>query len=116
MGTLRTKETKEKYKKYIQAGNLERGCNLCKASSLEKFKYWRIVKAAFPYDRVAAVHHMVVTKRCVTEPELTEEEVKEFKSLKLGYINENYEFILEAVNKMKTIPGHIHYHLVVVKD
>ncbi|HWA31930.1 MAG TPA: hypothetical protein VG694_00540 [Candidatus Paceibacterota bacterium] len=114
--TFRTQEMNEKYDQFKAEGNLVKGCNLCEAPSLTEFNYWRIVDNRFPYDRVAKTHHMILPKRCVTEENLTDEEKAELKSLRAGYVNENYEFVIEPTAKMKSIPLHMHLHLIVSKD
>jgi hypothetical protein len=116
MGTLRTQETKQKYQKFIDEGLLADGCNLCKSPAVVEFKYWRIINNEFPYDLISDVHHMIVTKRHITEDKLNTEEKEELQSLKLGYINKEYEFMMEGTNRKKTIPEHFHVHLITVKE
>lgn len=116
MAHLRTKETAQKYEEYIKKGLLDQGCNLCLAPSIKEFRYWRIINNTFPYDRIAEIHHMIIPKRCIVESELSEDEVQELRKLKTKQINNDYEFIMEATKKKKSIPGHLHFHLIVVKD
>ena len=116
MGTLRTKETEERYKKLKNEDSFLVGCSLCKAPSIIEFNHWRIIDNAFPYDYIADLHHMVVTKRHMAEDQLSQEEKGELESLRLGYINEKYEFLMEATKKKKSIPGHAHVHLIVAKE
>lgn len=71
---------------------------------------------AFPYDKIATSHDMVVPLRHVPEAELTPEERKELVEIKHEYVNANYEYILEPTHKKKSIPAHFHLHLVVLKD
>lgn len=115
MATLRTKETEQKYKEHREKGGLN-SCPLCAETAIEQFTYWKVIPNAFPYDRIASVHTMLVPNRHVTEAELTPEEVEEFKQLKSTYLNDNYQFVLEAMHKQKSIPGHFHLHLIVVKN
>jgi hypothetical protein len=117
MGTLRTEETRQKYKKFKANGFLDDGCNLCKEETLTKsFKYWRIVDARFPWDRIAKIHHMIIPKRHIVYEELNKSEKKEFEIIKIGYIEKKYELIAEATNKKKSIPEHLHIHLIILKD
>lgn len=55
---------------------------------------------------------MLVPVRHAREDELTAEEVLELGTVKAGFINDEYDYILEATNKTKTIPSHFHLHLV----
>ncbi|PIR86911.1 MAG: hypothetical protein COU11_03595 [Candidatus Harrisonbacteria bacterium CG10_big_fil_rev_8_21_14_0_10_49_15] len=117
MYLLRTKETHHKYLAYRNNGGLEKGCALCERESLKEFRFWRVIKNEFPYDRVAETHDMLIPKRHTGEGGLTEEERKELWEIKCGeYINNNYHFIMEAVTKIKSIPNHFHLHLTKIKD
>lgn len=58
---------------------------------------------------------MIVPIRHVGEAGLTEEELEEYKKIKNSYINENYEYVIEATHKMKTVPAHFHEHLIIVR-
>jgi hypothetical protein len=112
---LRTAKTQQRYNAYQKAGGLTNGCGLCEKQPLKKFKYWRIVENIFPYDRIAKVHHMVIPKRHVPEEKLSGVELKELRKIKESYIHKNYDFIIEATYRMKSIPAHFHLHLITVK-
>lgn len=56
---------------------------------------------------------MLVPIRHVREDELTSEEISELALVKAGFVNDEYDYVLEATNKTKTIPSHFHLHLVV---
>ena len=116
MVSLRTNETHEKYRKFREDGFLDKGCNLCSANSIKDFEHWRIVENLFPYDKIAKIHNMIILKRHARFEELNESEKIEFESLKAGYINDEYEFIIEPTLKKKTIPLHMHLHLIVPKE
>lgn len=77
---------------------------------------WRIIDNAFPYDEIAKVHHMLVPKRHVPDEEITSAEWAEFARLKKGYVNDTYEFTIEAVPRRMSIPGHMHLHLIVENE
>jgi hypothetical protein len=113
MGRLRSKETDEAYTKLKQSGALAEGCPLCTTPSIREFDRWRIIGNRFPYDSIAAVHHMLAPKRHVPESGLTAEEKEEFESIKNGYVSDTYEFTMEAVLRRKSIPDHAHTHLIV---
>lgn len=113
---LRTKEMPDLYRRRIEEGHLDGGCNLCGAVLIAEFENWRIIQNDFPYDRIAKTHHMIVPKRHVEEAEISEEGWQEYRELKSGYINDNYEYIFESTNHRKSIPAHFHLHLLETKD
>lgn len=111
---LRSKEMAAKYRAHKATGALEKSCPLCDAGELQGFKLWKIIPNDFPYDLFAATHHMIVPMRHVTEKELTEEELKELQELKYSVMQE-YDIIVEATSKSKSIPAHFHLHLIHTK-
>ena len=115
MDLLRSNEMAAKYKAAISNGALEGECILCKKDSIAEFEHWRIIINDFPYDRIAKVHHMVIPKRHVSEDSISFEEWNELALLKGGYISDNYDYIIEAAHRNKSIPGHFHLHLIAVK-
>lgn len=90
-------------------------CPLCEAKSIETFSHWRIIANRYPYDAIATRHEMIVPIRHCQEDELTAAELAELKELKSTYINEHYLYVVEAVPRTKSIPGHHHLHLMVPK-
>jgi len=116
MATLRTKQTEDSYARWLVEGGLGRGCPLCSNEPLKTFKYWKVIVNDFPYDKVAQRHHMLVPLRHVAEGELTEDEKHELFDLKPTYLNDEYQFIIEATHKTKSIPSHFHLHLIVAKE
>ena len=116
MATLRLDTTKAAYDAYQLEDAFTDGCPLCKAPTVHAFTYWRVVKNRFPYDKIAGQHDMLIPKRHITEAEITEDEWHELAKLKTDFIHPNYQFIIEATYKMKSIPAHFHLHLIVLKD
>ncbi len=114
MALLRTSECEDKYQEY-RKNNSSVFCSLCTKESIKLFKFWKIIKNDFPYDRIAKIHNMIIPVRHVTEEELNQDEIKELKEIKSTTLNDEYEFIIEATNKVKSIPQHFHLHLIVVK-
>lgn len=94
---------------------VDKGCPLCNAEGIKVFNYWKIIKNKFPYDRISEVHDMILPIRHATENELTKEEWDEYNKLRKGFLNENYTYFIEASMKTKTIPSHLHIHLINVK-
>lgn len=91
-------------------------CPLCTAPVIGEFTYWKIIKNKYPYDAVTLRHDLLVVKRHVgSDKELTEAERDELFTLKESTLNETYTFILEALPRNKSIPGHHHLHLMIPK-
>jgi hypothetical protein len=117
MSTLRTKKTEDKYERYKKNKKSHALCPLCTDKALKSFKYWKILRALFPYNRIAKRHHMIVSIRHVKENKLNQKELMELKNIKKNFINKKggYHYIMEAVQKHKTIPDHFHLHLITLK-
>ncbi len=107
---------KNKYKEYIKLHPSDGTCSICSKPAIQIFKYWKITDNSFPYDLIATTHHMIVPLRHVTETGLSKEEVEEFTSLKEGIVDTDYDYIIEATTKNKSIPAHFHLHLIVGKN
>ncbi len=116
MGSLRTKEGKQKYVDYQKALSADAPCALCHIPAIKEFALWKIVENAFPYDKVSEVHHMIVPKRHTDEKGLSEEELADLEFAKESFVHPEYEFIIEATHKKKSIPGHFHLHLLIAKE
>ena len=112
---FRTDEGDRRYRAALAAGILDRGCPLCILPSIKEFTHWRIIKNEYPYDAVAAVHDMIVLKRHIAEGEFIEAEKQELLEIKNSHLNQEYEYIIEAIGKYKSIPAHFHLHLIVPK-
>ena len=113
---FRSAETQEKYDKHRSTGILDRECPLCTRESIKKFTHWRIIENNFPYDLIAQKHNMLVPVRHASEEELTQEELDELFTIKEEYVHLNYDYILEATHRKKSIPAHFHLHLLILKD
>ncbi|MCE9644186.1 hypothetical protein K8Q93_03030 [Candidatus Parcubacteria bacterium] len=114
MVSLRTEEAKNKYNEHRRVSTSE-PCPLCGREAIKAFKYWKIILNHFPYDRIAEVHHMLVPMRHVAEDALDEEELEELKAIKTTSAHMDYDWIIEATHKNKSIPEHFHLHLIVGK-
>ncbi len=116
MVTLRTQESNKIYTDYLQNNRHPDMCELCSSEPVKEFLFWKIIQNDFPYDRIAKVHHMIVPKRHVSETQLNSEEMAEIGNIKKDYINNNYQYIIEATQKNKSVPEHFHLHLIIAKD
>ncbi len=115
MATLRTPEGHKKYREYQKAHPVSDSCPLCDKEALKDFKFWKIIENMFPYDTIASVHHMLVPKRHSNEKELNKDEMEEISIIKESTLNPDYDWLIEATHKNKSIPGHFHIHLIVAK-
>ena len=108
----------DKYQRHKKTYFKEGVCVLChkaKADTIKNFRYWKIVENLFPWDRIIKIHHMIIPKRHAGAEKLSSEEKRELEKLKLGYINRHYGIMAEATHRKKSIPGHFHIHLIVLK-
>lgn len=113
--TLRTAKSEAIYVKHRKT-NKEIGCPLCKSEDIKTFKYWKIIKNRFPYDRIAREHNMILPIRHIIEDDLNQKELDELRTIKNNYIkDENYNYIIEATINTKSQPGHFHLHLIKLK-
>jgi diadenosine tetraphosphate (Ap4A) HIT family hydrolase len=116
MGDLRTPEGTAHYKAYIKNGGLEGVCRICEGAAMEEFQYWKVIKNNFPYDKIATTHNMIAPKRHADEHGLSAEEWNELTKIKNGYLHKEYDYLIEATHRKKSIPTHFHLHLIVAKD
>ena len=115
MASLRTAATAKKYEDFLAAGGAKDACPLCEKAAVHEFTYWRILENDFPYDLFAAKHHMLVPRRHTTGAALTAGELAELADIKTDYVNERYEWLMEATPKNQSLPEHFHLHLIVPK-
>ncbi len=113
--SLRTAKTNTDYTKWRNTNTSSDGCVLCQKISLREFTHWRLIANDFPYDRIVDKHDMLVTKIHKTEAELSKEEQIELFNLKQHELNDTYEYIIEPLLSIKSIPDHFHLHLATVK-
>jgi len=113
MASLRTREGKKKYQEYLKTQESSTSCPLCDKKPIKDFNFWIVAENSFPYDRIAKTHHLLLPKRHVSEKELTGEELEELASIKESHINTEYDWIIEATRKNKSIPDHFHLHLII---
>ncbi len=90
-------------------------CPLCHAEALKTFRFWKIVNNNFPYDAIAKIHHMIVPLRHTKERGLNAEELDELLQIKEEVLNSEYDYLIEAALKNRSIPEHFHLHLVISK-
>lgn len=113
MATLRIPESEEKYQEYLKTEKSP--CPLCEKKPLKEFVFWNIAENSFPYDKIAATHHLLVLKRHASHKELSAEELREIDAIRASYIEPTYEWIVEPTHHNKSIPSHAHLHLIIGK-
>ncbi len=83
---------------------------------MKRFEFWYVLPNKYPYDAVAHRHDLLLPYRHVAEYEqLKQVERDELRTLKAAVLNSDYDYILEAMPKNKSIPGHFHLHLIQAK-
>ena len=86
-------------------------CPLCACKATMAFTYWKVIPNAFPYDRIAEQHDMIVPLRHVAEGELSLNELAELKEIKETYIDTEYGMIMQGTHRLMSVPNHFHLHL-----
>lgn len=122
---LRSKETMKRYiaafEKRKQPGESHNPFMYAlknpKGQIIKEFNNWFIMINDFPYDAVAEVNHMIVTKRKVSFDWklLNKEEVSEFQIIRDNYLKDNYDVIYENLPSGQTQPGWFHLNLLKLK-
>jgi hypothetical protein len=112
---LRTEETAKQYRDFI-ANRATPECPLCTSPEvLHDYDNWILVRNKFPYDRYFEKSDMLITKRHITDAQLNDMELAELQRLKHDVLYINYDSIIEHFPEQKSIPEHVHYHLVQYK-
>jgi galactose-1-phosphate uridylyltransferase len=111
----RTQQTQDRYQTERQEEVKNDTCPLCTDNSIAEFIHWRIIPNKYPYDAIASKHTMIIPKEHLRESELSQAALDELDVLKRTTLNEEYLYIIEALPKTKSIPGHFHLHLLIPK-
>ena len=112
---LRTYKTNQKYTKFLnKKGRLT---DFLSEKIVKDFKYWRIIKDSFPYDRIATVHNLLIPKRVFSlKKDMNKKEAQELEKLFDGFLKEKYGVVLEKLSpKGRSVPTHYHIHLLKLK-
>ncbi len=127
MNTLRTEETEQKYKDYLE-NEYDGACIFCQCNQkIYDFKYWILHSQKFPYDNFGVKiksHYMLAPKRHIQfEIELNQDEREELSRIEtfgVWYIEEEgvseqlLDYDMRIINnKIKqSVPQHLHYHYI----
>jgi hypothetical protein len=115
LGSLRTDATEQAYKEKNATRSTDTSCVFCQEKPIKVFDYWQIVPNKFPYDRIAEIHDMIYPIRHTDGNDLTTAELAELTALKQGYLNEQYQIIIESLPRAKSIPRHFHLLLLLLR-
>ena len=85
---------------------------------LREYTHWVVIENRYPYDKVFAVHHMLVPKRPFPfVREATDEERAEYYQIKKELDQDSeYQSIIENFSNSRSVRKHFHAHLVVWLD
>jgi hypothetical protein len=109
---LRKEDTAKKYDEYI-AKREAKVCPLCDSKEIiTEYDSWVVMRNKFPYDRYFEKSDMLVTKRHITDAQLSDMELAELQRLKHDVLYTDYDSLIEHFPEQKSIPEHGHYHLV----
>ena len=114
--SLRTKQTEEAYQRHLKLLDKDY-CPFCDGRRIrtkkEVFKHWFIIENRFPYDQIFEVSDMLILKRHTSnEWDLTVTEFIELQEIRRDIISgTDYDLIQENVSARKSVPPHLHYHL-----
>ena len=117
--TLRLPKTQSSYVKYLE-NEYDGSCIFCAKKELlpitdieRAAKDWIVVKNKFPYDKIFKNHIMIAPSRHVGDVwELTDDERKQLDML---LDKKKYTMCILNKRESRSIPQHLHYHLVTIK-
>ncbi len=117
---LRSPEMQEKYSAHkAQYKNFTNTKNFNEDAErlIRNYTYWYIIPNLFPYDAVTSVHDMLVPHRIFsTMSECNQEERQEYEKIIDELEKEKYyDAIIKNFSKIRSIPRHLHLHLVIWK-
>lgn len=111
--TLRKTESEKIYEEY-KKNKYDGVCIFCKREGLiAEFQKWVLIENKFPYDRIAERHELLALKRHVANAnELSKKELEE-----LLWLESFLEYDMMILNKKRcrTLPNHLHFHLLKLK-
>lgn len=84
---------------------------------IKKFKYWKLVKNEYPYDRIATRHDMLIPLRDFSSfQEVNPKERAEFFKLWNQFSKKKtYDMLMVAFPFSQTYPSRLHFHLMKTK-
>ncbi len=111
---LRSQESHERYEDYKKNYHGDGTDHFAdwRERLVTEYEHWAIIENYFPYDKIAQVSHLLITKRVVTFDWdlLTQEEKDELVMIKKD-ISQKYSFLIENLPSIQTAPKHFHLHI-----
>lgn len=110
--SLRTPRVEREYAQWKKtAGRVD----LRKELPIKDFKHFKIIEAAFPHNRIADTHHLLIPKRKFRDwKRMRWYERREFKKID-AYTSVEYDCIKLNYPSMITVPELVHWHLYILK-
>lgn len=106
---LRTKACQKRYDDYLSAGG---SLDFTDSYILREFEFWRVIRNDFPYDAVAAEHHLLIPNEPYAKfYEMPVEYIDEFQGI-TNMLEIFYEHMGKNSPHKRTVPGWWHYHLI----
>ena len=110
---MRTAKEEKEYQQW-RIRNDKNYCPFCRKDLLIKeYEFWIILENRFPYKNTEK-HHLLAPKRHLKRKEyLTADEAKELEKIERE-LEKSSEFSYIRLNfpHEQSIPGHLHYHLI----
>lgn len=111
---LRTAESQARYEQTLA---LNQGKDLREEEVVHEFEDFLVVVNRFPHDRIAAVHHLLVPKRTVSDIQhLTSEEELELKYEIEDWCRDKYDCVKRNYPSTISVKHLLHWHLYVYKE
>lgn len=105
----RTESSQRRYEAHKLSGDTHL---LAEIEPIKDFTHWRIIPNEFPYDMIWFVHHMLLPKRKVGDrSELAQAEAAELQQILDGYVEHNYDAIIDNTRRVRSVTSHYHLHL-----
>jgi hypothetical protein len=106
---LRTETTQKAYEDKL--ATLPEGCIMCSKVEQERYGMWSIVQNDYKYDVIAEKHDMLVVHRHIKEvDQLSVQEIVELANI-ISWYKDEYDSVLLNMERGRSIPGHLHFHL-----
>jgi diadenosine tetraphosphate (Ap4A) HIT family hydrolase len=114
---LRSEEVNEKYSAYKAAMPADAPHFYDWAERVvAEFDKWVLINNAFPFDKIADTHHLLIPHRVFAHlHEANPEELRELEEIK-AKLASDYDFVMENFPRNRSVPTHFHLHFVVLKQ
>ena len=88
--------------------------DLSKETILEEFEHWVIIENRFPYDNIARINHLLVSKEPISSIIVADQVVKNEYDFIMSQLasSDDYDAYIENFPKATTVKTHHHLHLI----